>query len=45
MVAGHEETVKSESVYDKIRRQWASRFSTITVEDEDLMGSEKSQLE
>jgi hypothetical protein len=46
MVAGHhEETVESESVYDKIRRQWASHFFTITVEDEDLMGSEKSQLE
>jgi hypothetical protein len=46
IIAGHhEETVESESVYDKIRRQWASHFSTITVEDEDLMGSEKSQLE
>ena len=29
MIAGdHDEAVESESVYDKVRRQWAGRFST-----------------
>ena len=36
---------ESESVYDKIRRQWAGRFSTIIAQDEDPMGSKKSQLD
>ena len=45
MIAGdHDEAVESESVYVKIRRQWAGRFSTVTVDDEDPVNSEKSQL-
>ena len=37
MIAGdHDEAVESESVYDKVRRQWAGRFSTVTVDDEVL---------
>ena len=45
MIAGHhDEAVESESVYDKMRRQWAGRFSTVTVDDEDPVSSEKSQL-
>ena len=45
MIAGdHDEAVESESVYDKIRKQWAGRFSTVTVDDEDPVNSEKSQL-
>ena len=44
MIAGdHDEAVESESVYDKIRRQWAGRFSTVTVDDEDHVNSKKIQ--
>ena len=44
MIAGdNDEAVESESVYDKIRRQWADRFSTVTVDDEDSVNSEKNQ--
>ena len=45
MIAGdHDEAVESESVYNKIRRQWAGRFFTVTVDDENSVNSEKSQL-
>ena len=45
MVAGHhEEAVESESVYDKIRRQWADCFSTITVDDKDLVGAKENSV-
>ena len=45
MIAGdHDEAVESESVGHKIRTQWAGRFSTVTVDNEDPVNSEKSQL-